>query len=486
MKKLIIFLTLLILTPTLCLAQQTLTWNDFISTAIEKNPQYQVTVKEYLAAISANKSANSIEDWNLVATGIIQDASTANAASSFSPTYQHLASYSLGVSKYVAKTGTAISIEHNNARVNADYANLPIAGLTPTSPYYSSDITISISQPLLKNAFGLATKKGLEISDQTLKLAEIKLGEDWEDFINTLRNDYLSWQEYQRNVSVYENKVKKAEKQLALVKKQVRYGLSEELDLVQIEQKLQAYKIMLAQAKMAYDSQTDKILKTIGQASVNNVAPEEFKLNGTVPTEDQSSSYLVTNSNLKKTLAALASIQKQSLEIAENAELIDLNLALQARPNNFSHNFRDSINNVGSNNEYTLTLSGSKPFFNDQAEADTIQAQEEYEKTLKENQQTLLSAQIGLSTLYTNLKYLNNMIELNQKNLELAKKMLKLENKKYKQGRSSIFFVLQAEDSVLAAENTLCQTMFSREKVIGSIKSMTDQYLVDYKGKLKI
>jgi len=98
----------------------------------------------------------------------------------------------------------------------------------------------------------------------------------------------------------------------------------------------------------------------------------------------------------------------------------------------------------------------------------------------------MLSAQIGLSTLYTNLKYLNNMIALNQKNLELANKMLELENKKYKQGRSSIFFVLQAEDSVLVAENTLCKTMFSREKVIGSIKSITDQYLVDYKEQLKI
>ena len=110
-----IFLIILFCSPALCQTKEALTWDTFIQTAIEKNPQYQVTVKEYLAAISANKSANSIEDWNLVAAGIIQDASTANAASSFSPTYQHLASYSLGVNKYIAKTGTAISIEHNNA-----------------------------------------------------------------------------------------------------------------------------------------------------------------------------------------------------------------------------------------------------------------------------------------------------------------------------------------------------------------------------------
>jgi len=481
-----LFIIVLSCSPTLGQTAEVLTWNSFIQTAIKQNPQYQVTIKEYLAAIYANKSANAIEDWNLVAAGIIQDASSPNQSSAFYPTYQHIAGYSVGVNKYVEQTGTAISIEHNNNRINADYNNIPISGFTPTSPYYTSDLTISISQPLLKNAFGLAAKKGLAISDETLNLAGLKLGEDWEDFINTLRNDYLAWQEYKTNIDIYDDKAEKAEKQLALLKKQAAYGLSEELDLVQIEQKLQAYKLLLEQAKMAYQTQTNKILKTIGTPLTSQAEPEKFKPDGKVAGKEQALAYLENDSNLKKTLAALASIKKAGLAIKENAELMDVNLALQARPNAFSHGFADSINKIGSNNEYTLTLSGSKPFFNTKADADTEQAQADYEKTLKQNEQTMLSAQIGLNTLYTNLEYLNNMITLNQKNLELAKKMLDLEYKKYQQGRTSIFFVLQAEDSVLAAESTLCQIMFAREKTFGSIKSLTDQYLVEYKESLKI
>ncbi|MFH1684345.1 MAG: TolC family protein, partial [Candidatus Margulisiibacteriota bacterium] len=241
----------------------TLSLDSFIKTAIENNPSYKISAEEYLIAIEANKSAKSLEDWNLVASGVFQEANPAQMTS-LSASYKKTASYSVGLNKYVARTGTAISLEHSNARVAADYSSAATA-FNPASPYYVSSLSLSISQPLFKNAFGLATRNALQLSDYSLELAQLKLSEDWEDFITSLKADYLTWQKCHLNLAVYQDKVKTVENQIDLVKKQLRYGLSENLDLVQIEQKLQAYKIMLEQAKMACETQTRKILLSMGQ-----------------------------------------------------------------------------------------------------------------------------------------------------------------------------------------------------------------------------
>ncbi|MBU0502198.1 MAG: hypothetical protein KJ811_03010, partial [Candidatus Margulisbacteria bacterium] len=88
LKKALIFFTLLFCALSLKVnAQEVLTLNDFVKTAIKNNPAYQASAKEYLAAIEANKSAHSLEDWNLIATGVLTGAS-ASPTGGFSPTYQ--------------------------------------------------------------------------------------------------------------------------------------------------------------------------------------------------------------------------------------------------------------------------------------------------------------------------------------------------------------------------------------------------------------
>ena len=184
-----------VLLQSFALALDTLTLDKFITTAIQKNPRYQISAQEYLIALEQNKSVRSLEDWNLVANGVFTE-STASSANPFSPTYQKVASYSLSAKRYFTPTGTEIKLEHSNTRMESKYAPISIPGMGnisifPSSPYYLSDLSLSISQPLLRNAFGLASKNALKISDQSLKLAEIKLSEDWEDYVDRYRQDTM-------------------------------------------------------------------------------------------------------------------------------------------------------------------------------------------------------------------------------------------------------------------------------------------------------
>ena len=187
MKRILLnIIIILIIFPVVVSATDILTLDDFIHTAVKTHPQYQISAEDYLIALQTNKSTKAADDWNLIASAVYQDTHPA-PTSGFSADYQKTMGYTVGLEKYISQTGTAIQLEHGNTKVWADYSPVTIPGIGtldffPSTPYYVSNLSLTISQPLLKNGFGLASRLALDMSDYSLKLSEIKLKEDWEDF----------------------------------------------------------------------------------------------------------------------------------------------------------------------------------------------------------------------------------------------------------------------------------------------------------------
>ncbi|MFH1542366.1 MAG: TolC family protein [bacterium] len=491
MKKVsvIVFIIGLILGQSFPATAEVLSRDDFINSAIKNNPQYQISTQAYLSALAEYNNTQSLEDWNLISSGFASGASN-SPDSGFNATYQQTLGYSVGVEKYFAKTGTALQITHNNTRINADFPAVTIPGLGtlsffPSSPYYNSNVSIALVQPLMKNAFGLATKNALKMSAYSLELASINLGEDWENFIVTLDQDYCGWQQTRANVATYQSKVNKVNDQVSQVEKQERYGLSEESDLVQLKQKLNAYEIMLEGAKMADAAQTARIKLMINNLSAD-LSPEDFSCRINLPTEEEGLQYLEQSSNLNKATEILVALQKTGLETQTNALLPEVNLVLEAKPSAFTYGFTDSLSRIGEYSQYTLSVSASRGLANAANESNKKKAEADYAKALKERENILLNAKIALEALYSNLASVEKMITLQQESVTLATKNLELEQTKYRQGRSSIFFILQAEDSLLAAESSLSETKFNQAALVRQIKSLTDRYLVEYQEVLKL
>ncbi|NQU18025.1 MAG: TolC family protein [Candidatus Saganbacteria bacterium] len=485
-KKIFLAFLFFILFFGISFAEDVLTFDEFLNSAIKNNPRYQISAKEYLAALQENKSAHSLEDWNLVASAVYNESYPA-ATSLFSPTYQRTYGYSVGVEKYFLPTGTAFQIEHSNSRIQSDYSAAAQALGLSSSPYYLSNVSLTISQPLLRNAFGLTAKLGLETSDFALKLAEIKLKEDWEGFISQLRNDYLDWQKAYQTLRNQKKQLKSVKQQLILVKRQRGYGLSEDLDVVQTEQMEAAYEILQGQAEMIYRNQSRKIASLMNPNFIDlKAAPQELTRTPQLFGEEPAKKYLFSMSNILKTTDLLVSIQKNSMDIAKNAELPDVNLVLAANPNAYESSFSKSLPRIGENQDYTISISTSRGLANDQASAGAKKAQADYMKSVKEREIILLNSKIALQSLYTNIKYMDNMITLSGKNTSLARKRLDLEKRKMQQGRTSVFFVLQAENALLDAENKLNESLVAREKVVNQINSLTDRYVEQYKAILKL
>jgi outer membrane protein TolC len=487
MKKKVL---LLIIAATIAMAsaalatEEVLSLDKFVKLAVKTNPRYQISAKDYLIALKTDESADSIGDWNLIASAIYIDSNPSPI--SYFTSYQNTLGYTLGVEKYFSETGTTVNLEHGNTKVRTKYQ--PLGGFPlPPSPSYTANLSLSITQPLLKDAFGFVTKKSLEMSDQSLALAEIKLSEDWEDFIAYLVDEYRSWQRSKTNLEVYKNKLQRVESQLYLVERQREVGLSEELDLIQVRQKFQGYKLLLAQAKLEFDAQSKRVMRIIGKKDKALTSiPEAYEKNSSVLPEEEAMSYLTSKSKIKNTADLLVSLQLTNLEMKENETLPEAVLYMEANPNSYSEGLEDSVAEIGEYRDYTVSLSVSRPLFNDLSDSERDRAKEEYEKALEERDEIMLESETGLENLYINLKYLDAMIELNKHNRELAEQRLSLEKEKYNQGRNTVFFVLQAEDDLLEAENRLNETLFAREVVINQIKSFTDKYAVEYADVLKI
>ncbi len=485
-KRIVVLFLVLVLFSGISSAQKMLTFDEFLKSAIKNNPQYQVSVKDYLAALQENKSSHSLEDWNLVASGVYQENYPVQITS-FSPTYQRVYGYSMGLEKYFSPTGTAFKFEHSNSKIKTDYSAAAAAFGQTSKEYYLSNVSLTISQPLLKNAFGLASKKGLENSDFVLKLAEIKLKEDWEDFIVELRNNYLDWQKAYQTLRNQKKQLKSVKQQLTLVRRQKRYGLSEELDVVQTEQMEAAYTILQNQAEMTYRNQTRKIASLMDPNFVDLKAdPEELTRTPQLFGEEPAQKYLFSLSNVLQTTNLLVAIQKNAMDVAKNAELPDVNLVLKGNPNAYESNFSNSVPRMGENQDYTITVSAKRGLANDKASSNAKSAEAEYAKSVKKRENILLGSKIALQSLYTNIVYMDNMIKLSGKNATLARRRLNLEKKKLRQGRTSVFFVLQAENALLDAENKLNDSLVAREKVVNQINSLTDRHIAQYQAILKL
>ena len=220
--------------------------------------------------------------------------------------------------------------------------------------------------------------------------------------------------------------------------------------------------------------------------ATTTIEPADFTQSNPSLAEENALPYLIDNSILKKTLNIIVAIQTTNLETKKNNKLPDVNLVLQAKPNAYTHNFSDSLSKIGSYSEYTVSVSANQPIANNQALSAATQAEAEQQKALKEGEAVMLNAKIGLASLYASLNGMDKMLNLSQQNIDLAKKQLALEKKKFNQGRNSIFFILQAEDTLLQAENNYIETLFARAEIINQIEAFTDRYLIEYKEVLKI
>ena len=135
----------------------------FILDAMDKDPEFLGALQIYLGTRYDKLSAKAISDWTLGAMGGIAYSEPA-IWSSYEPDKTDSYLYEVSLEKLFLTTGTRFKVSHGNTLSEMAYRGYSVSVPMPysvgprTEESSLPNITVSVVQPLLKNAFGLADR----------------------------------------------------------------------------------------------------------------------------------------------------------------------------------------------------------------------------------------------------------------------------------------------------------------------------------------
>lgn len=360
------------------------------------------------------------------------------------------------------RTGTKASLSYNyykNQLIGVD----PV--LVPNRQFFDVAPQLEITQSLWRNFLG----SEFEASERAQK-AQVDAAR-WNDqylakqvLINA-ENAYWRLYVAQTSLKVVEESLQRAKKIRDWNAERVRNNLTDESDLVQAEANLQSREMNLQDTK----TEIDTALREFN--SIRQVEGEIVNLEGT---KGKNSSYI-----LDATLPAKMKIREDVRAFLANKELALANAELgrqRNRPNlevyaSYSMNGRDA-NSYG--DAYDMAMSNRRPFsvygirltvpldlsaLNDykKAYAQEVTASE---LQFKRKQYEVDREYEILQERFANFK---QRLKLAQKMVQIQQRKLTVEKRRYNQGRTTTFQVLQFEQDFAEAE--LMKLRFERELI---------------------
>lgn len=205
----------------------------------------------YLSKVQNAMALDGIQDWNLFAAYSYGKGIGSFITTDFNTDGTRQA-FTAGGARAFADTGTRLSLSTTYSSVE----NQPAFGAIPIPDNFSLSFDIAVTQPILRNAFGILDRTVLRQKNALDTMANIVYREDIEGFITMLTNSYLSWQLAYKSLNYMEEQLKKIESQTAIVAAQVKSGSAEDVNLALAKQQLLDQQSALTVSKLAFEEQT--------------------------------------------------------------------------------------------------------------------------------------------------------------------------------------------------------------------------------------
>ncbi len=360
------------------------------------------------------------------------------------------------------RTGTKASLSYNYYKSQLNGVN---GTLVPNRQFFDVAPQLELTQSLWRNFLG----SEFEASEKA-QIAQVD-AQRWNDqylakqvLINA-ENAYWRLYVAQTSLKVLEESLERAKKIRDWNANRVRNNLTDESDLVQAEANLQSREINLQDTK----TEIDTALRDFN--SIRQVEGEQINLEGT---KGKDSSYI-----LEATLPQKMKIREDVRAFLANKELALANAELgrqRNRPNlelyaTYSMNGRDA-NSYG--DAYDMAFSNTRPYsvygirftmpldISSLSDYKKAYAQEvtASELQFKRKQYEVDREYEILQERFANFK---QRLKLTQKMVQIQERKLNVEKRRYNQGRTTTFQVLQFEQDF--AETQLLKLRYERELI---------------------
>jgi outer membrane protein len=452
--------------------------DDAVATALEQNLDLQVQritplIRDTdIAVFKANYAPNFTTSINLVDQTQPPSSFLSGNASQIT---NGRSSMDFGISSLTSWWGGSYQVLWNNGRTTTN--NI----FTNFDPQLTSSISLSYTQPLLRNFKMDGTRQQLYISQKNREISDVQLQQSIAQTVRNVRNAYYDLVYTLGNLNVQRQSLELAQQSLKDNRARVEIGTMAPLDIVQAEAEVATREEAVIIAEAAIERAQDAV-----RTLVYNPSSPDFWTARIEPTEAIAFQPAVVDIDgaVRNALA-----QRTDLSAArKNLESTDVNIRYfqnQSMPDlNASINYgaqaiggtafirgegfpgpiigsveRSYLNTLGTVFKgdfpgWTFSLDMAYPIGGSNQEANLAKSRLQYQQAQK--QIALLELQVAQQVREAGRNVTTNAkrVDATRSSRVLAERRLEAEEKKYQAGMTSSFFVLQAQRDLNAARNS--------------------------------
>lgn len=202
-----------------------LSLQDAINTAMERNVGIQLSRYEYRASGEALRSQFGLYDW-LATADLERQSQKSPALTALQTTSATSAIANFGIGQEIP-TGGSYNVGFSNSKATAS------GGFTRFSPSYRSGLAFSFAQPVMRN-FGVdVTQRGINVARNTLGISHEAFRATLLDTTNTVEQAYLDLVYARQFVDVVKEALFLAGDQARITQIRIDVGASAPLDILQ-------------------------------------------------------------------------------------------------------------------------------------------------------------------------------------------------------------------------------------------------------------
>jgi len=376
------------------------------------------------------------------------------------------------------------------------------------NPSISAGLSFQITQPLLRNRGRFVNRLQYLVAESRLKSTRYQTENEIMRLLAQAENVYWNAIEARENLRVTEEALKLAETFLQRARRELELGAISPLDIYQPEQNRANQEIFLTQARYQYAQALDAIRQQIGAdldpdfRNMPIVLTEPVLPPAEEETVDPEKMVEIAFRKRPDLKAQLESLRLDDLqyEVAKNSLRPDLSLGMSytsqglggtvyERSNVFGGQsqilriipggLRDALNQVFGFDypTYGFSLTLRLPLRDRRAAADLADAL--ISKRLDALRARNLEQQIRLEVLnaVNQLESAKARVKLAQTALEFSQKRVEAEQKKYDLGVTTIYFVLDAQNALTAAQSQLVTAVAQYRRNMTNLLRVTGQLL---------
>ena len=429
-----------------------LTLQDAIQTAIKNNLQVGIAQETRNLAQGQLLVAEGTYDWNL--TGSVNDSKSQRSSFPGQPTSTAFSrNLTLGVNKPFTWGGD-FSVQYSPTYYSS--SNLP-------TPPYSGTISATYSQNLLSGLGTTASSANLIVARNGSKAADYQFQQSVIQLVATIETDYWNVVYAKENLANIQEALKLAQKQLDENKIRVQVGTLAPIEITQAEAQvaLQEQNIIAAEAALA--NAKDTLIRALYPLESRPAAIEAVDEPVVQPLsiDEGSAEKMAVDTRPEMKAAELNRDSQQILaSAAKNHTLPTLNLSVGYVGGAQSAAALSPVNTdltSGTYPGYNIGLTFAYPILNRGAKGALMQANANLRSSELSLRDEELQVRLDVRQAYRNLEAFSRGVAAAEKTRQYQEQALDAEQKKFENGMSTNFLVLQQQTALTNARTAEIQ-----------------------------